>query len=371
MKTYNHLYEEYISDKNILKAIHDCKSRKRSHALIDRMQEDPEHWIPIVRKWATNFHSAKHTPKVIYDGISRKKRKILIPTDKEQVVHHMLMNVFEPIMMQGIYYHAYGSITGRGPDKCKKYIEHDIKHKKKVKYFLKADIRKFYNSIDTSILKEKLRKIIKDERYLAVLEEVINVQPVGLPLGFYTSQLLAQFYLKDMDRYIKEDLKAPYYYRYVDDIVVHSNNKRQLHRICDGISEYLEKELNLHMKYNWQVFRFDYVKNGTHYGRDLDFLGYRFYSDRTVFRRSLMLKTTRKAKRIAKKKRFTAFDARQMMSYMAKVKHSDTYNMYLTRIKPYVKVKRCKKKISSSDKQREKEKKLLCGTNQNPTSNQS
>ena len=369
MKTYKHLYEEYISDENILKAIHDCKPRKRSHAQIDRMLADPEQWIPIVRKWAAGFHNAKHTPKVIYDGISRKKREILIPTDKEQIIHHMLMNVFEPIMMQGIYYHAYGSIKGRGAEKCKEYIEHDIKHKKKVKYFLKADIRKFYNSIDTSILIAKLRKIIKDERYLAILEEVINVQSVGLPLGFYTSQLLAQFYLKDMDRYIKETLKAPYYYRYVDDIVIHGNNKRQLHKICDSISKYLEEELNLHMKDNWQVFRFDYVKDGKHYGRDLDFLGYRFYSDRTVLRRSIMLKATRKANRIAKKKRFTAFDARQMMSYMAKVDKSNTYKMYICRIKPCVKVKRCKRKISSSDKQREKEKRL-CGINQNLTSSQ-
>lgn len=369
MKTYKHLYEEYISDENILKAIHDCLPRKRSHALIDRMLSDPDYWVPVVRKWATNFHNARHTPKVIYDGVSRKKREILIPTDKEQIVHHMLMNVFEPIMMKGIYYHAYGSIKGRGAEKCKEYIEHDIKHKKEIKYFLKADIRHFYNSIDTGILISKLRQIIKDERYMSVLEEVIHVQSVGLPLGFYTSQLLAQFYLKDMDRFVKEKLHAPYYYRYVDDIVIHGNNKRKLHRICDVISDYLENELNIHMKGNWQVFRFDYVKGGKHYGRDLDFLGYRFYSDRTVLRKSIMLKATRKASRIKKKDRFTAFDARQMMSYMAKIDKSDTYGMYLGRIKPCVKVKRCKKKISASDKQREKEKKI-CGTKVNRTLNQ-
>lgn len=353
MKTYKNLYEKYISDENILEALDGCKARTRSHDLINLMLSDSEHWIPIIRKWAENFKSAKHVPKEIYDGISRKKRIILVPTDKEQVIHHMLMNVFKPIAMQGLYEHAYGSIENRGPDLCKHYIERDIRNNREIKYFLKMDIKKYYNSIDVNILIAKLKRIIKDEKYMAVLEEVIRVQPVGLPLGFYTSQMLAQFYLKDLDRYIKESLHAHYYYRYVDDMVIHCNNKRRLHKIRKSIQEYLQTELNLKMKENFQVFRFDYIgKDQAHHGRDLDFLGYRFYCSKTTLRKKIMLKATRKAKRIKKKNRMTAYDSRQMLSYAARFDHSDTYDVYKTRIKPYVSIKRCKRKISAADKER-------------------
>ena len=362
MKTYKNLYEQYISDENIVRAIRECRPRKRSHVLIDKMLENTDAWIPVVRSWAENFHNANHTPKIIYDGVSRKKREIIVPTDKEQIIHHMLMNVFEPVLMQGFYEHSYGSIPNRGAEKCKYYIERDIRKKDQIKYFLKMDIRKYYNSINTKILIRKLREVIKDKRYLAILEEVINVKPVGLPLGFYTSQMLAHFYLKDFDRFVKEDLKAPFYYRYVDDIVIHANNKRYLHKVECAIIDYLNRELALDLNNKRQVFRFRYIdRNGKQRGRDLDFLGYRFFIDRTILRKSIMLKSSRKAKRIYKKNKFTTYDARQMLAYMAKVDNADVYNMYLCRIKPYVNIKRCKRKISAHDRKKRKEV-TICGT---------
>ena len=364
MKTYKHLYEQYISDENIVRAIRECRPRKRSHVLIDKMLENTDAWIPIVRSWAENFHNANHTPKIIYDGVNRKKREIIVPTDKEQIIHHMLMNVFEPVLMQGFYEHAYGSIPKRGAEKCKYYIERDIRRKDQIKYFLKMDIRKYYNSINTQILIRKLREVIKDKRYLAILEEVINVKPVGLPLGFYTSQMLAQFYLKDFDRFVKEDLKAPFYYRYVDDIAIHANNKRYLHKVEYAIIDYLNRELALDVNNKRQVFRFSYIdRNGKQRGRDLDFLGYRFFRDRTILRKSIMLKSSRKAKRIYKKNKFTTYDARQMLAYMSKVDNADVYNMYLCRIKPYVNIKKCKRKISAHDRKKRKEV-TVCGTEQ-------
>ena len=226
------------------------------------------------------------------------------------------------------------------------------------------DIRKYYNSINTQILIRKLREVIKDKRYLAILEEVINVKPVGLPLGFYTSQMLAQFYLKDFDRFVKEELKAPFYYRYVDDIVIHSNNKRYLHKVEYAIIDYMNRELALDVNNKRQVFRFSYIdRNGKQRGRDLDFLGYRFFRNKTILRKSVMLKSTRKAKRIYKKNKFTTYDAIQMLSYMAKVDKADVYLMYLKRIKPYVSVKKCKRKISAHDRKKRKEV-TVCGTEQ-------
>lgn len=83
-------------------------------------------------------------------------------------------------------------------------------------------------------------------------------------------------------------------------------------------------------------------------------MGFRFYRDKTTLRKSIMLKATRKAKRIGKKEKVTAHDARQILSYMGYIDKTDTYKMYEERIKPYVNVQKCKRKVSMCDKNRKK-----------------
>lgn len=264
----------------------------------------------------------------------------------------MVTNVLIPIFKHGMYEHSYGSIPGRGVHKGKKQIEKWIKRDtKNVKYCLKMDIRKYFDSIPHDVLRDKLSKLIHDKRFLNILYELISVRDsnIGIPLGFYTSQWIANWYLQGLDHYIKEELKAPHYIRYMDDMVIFSSNKRKLHKIKEKISERLE-ELGLTLKGNWQVFRFDYIKHGKHYGRCLDFMGFKFYRDKTILRKSIMLKACRKAKKISKKDKATIYDIRQMLSYIGWIDCTDTYNMYENRIKPYVNIGKCKKRISKYDK---------------------
>lgn len=366
MKTYRHLYDKYISDENIVQSIHDARLGKKHHRLLLKMEMDIDTWLPIVRGWATHFRNAKHVPKIIHEGSRNKAREIIVPTDKEQIIHHMLVNPLKEVVQHGMYEHAYGSVPKRGAEKCAYYIKRDIKHdKRNTKYCLKMDIHHYYPSIDTSVLKRMLSERIKDDKYLAVLFEVIDVYKVGLPLGFYTSQWLAQFYLHKLDRFIKQELGAVHYYRYVDDMVIFGSNKRRLHKMRIAIDAYLRDKLNLEMKSNWQVFRMDWVdKEGEHHGRDLDFLGYRFFRDKTILRKSIMIRCTRKARRIHDRHRLTVKDARTMLSYLGRIDHADVYGMYLNRIKPYVNIKRCKKKVSAHDRANRKEM-MLCGLIQN------
>ena len=66
-------------------------------------------------------------------------------------------------------------------------------------------------------------------------------------------------------------------------------------------------------------------------------MGFRFYRNRTVLRKKLMLRATRKARAICKKKGSrTIYDARQMLSYLGWLDCTDTYGMYRKRIKPFV-----------------------------------
>ena len=346
MKSYNHLYERYLSDDNISLAIRNAARGKSERHSVKVRLEDPR-LQPQIKRYAENFANRKHKPKEIYDGIQRKKRTIIVPSFDEQVVHHMVVNVLKPIFMHGMYEHSYGSIPKRGGLKGKKTIEKFIKHHPKdCKYILKMDIKKYFDSVPHDILIGKLRKIIHDEKFMAVLEEIISVTGKGIPLGFYTSQWLANWYLQGLDHYIKEELGAVFYIRYMDDMVIFGSNKRRLHRIKDAAELYLNEKLGLRLKENWQVFKFDY--NGKY--RPLDFMGYKFYRNRTVLRKSIMIKATRKAAKIAKSEKVTLYEARQMLSYLGWIKHTDTYDMYLKWIKPYVSFQKLKRKIKRHDR---------------------
>lgn len=351
MKSYNHLWEKFVSEENIRLAIQNSSKGKRKRKIVKKIYENPDEYVDKIRDYAARFKNCHHKPIEIYDGIVRKKRIIIVPTYKEQVIHHMVVNVLIPIFEHGMYEHSCGSLPNRGAHKGKKYIEKWIKHdKKNVKYCLKMDIRKFFDSIPHDILIRKLEEIIHDDRFLDVLREIISVTDHGIPLGFYTSQWLANWYLQDLDHYIKEELNAVHYMRYMDDMVIFSSNKRMLHRMQEDIERYLNENLGLQLKGNWQIFRFDYIKSGKHYGRALDYMGFKFYRDKTVLRKSIMLKASRKAKKLYLKDKITIYDIRQMMSYLGWIDCTDTYGMYENRIKPYVSFQYCKRRLSNYDK---------------------
>lgn len=336
MKSYNHLYEKFLSDDNYYDAVHNATKHKggkrKKYRKAQYYKRNKEKLKPELLDYAAHFHNDKHIPQEINDGIRRKKRIILVPTMREQIVHHMIINVLKPIIMRPMYYHSYGSVPDRGATKGRKRksttkggkeaVEKFIRNNPKdCRYCLKIDIQKFFDSVPHDKLKARFAKIIHDERFLDIINTVIDAVPgnVGIPIGFYTSQWFANFYLTPLDHYIKEELHVKAYYRYMDDMVLFGSNKRELHAVFDAINAYLHRELGLDINHKWQLFRFNYTKkSGKVVGRQLDFMGFQFYRNRTILRKALMIRATRKAKRICKKGRNrTAYDCRQMLSYLS------------------------------------------------------
>lgn len=348
MKTYRHLFENCISDFSCAVAVKGVKKSERLRRIIHRRHLSDEALAELAKRCVLDFHAPMHKPKEITDGNSRKKRIIYAPTLEEALVHHCVVCALIPMFCKGMYEHTYASIPARGAHKGKKVIEKWVRNdRKNTKYILKMDIHHFFNSISQDVLLKKLARQIHDDRMMALLGKIIGSVEQGSPLGFHTSQWLANWYLQDLDHYIKENLRAAHYIRYNDDMVIFGSNKKTLHKMRVAISEYLTNQLGLQMKSNWQVFRFD---TGNGEGRFLDFMGFRFYRNRTTMRRSIMLRATRKAKKIAKKSSPTVYDARQMLSYFGWIKSTNTYGMYLRWIKPYVSFKKLRQKVSKADR---------------------
>jgi hypothetical protein len=123
-------------------------------------------------------------------------------------------------------------------------------------WVLKCDIRKFFASIDHSILLLILRHRINDESVVWLFGEIIgsfhtNDRPgVGLPLGNLTSQLLVNIYMNEFDHFQKRELKATHYIRYADDFVILHSDREYLIDILPKISVYLEARLKLSLHPN-------------------------------------------------------------------------------------------------------------------------
>ena len=339
------MWEKVISDKNIEEAIRKATKGKRDRPEVAYIFEHIDKQIPLIRKYAQNYMARQKKPRIVKEGA--KERVIVVPSIREQILHHMIVGVLQPIIMKGMYEHSHGSIPGRGPAGAKKQIKRWIKDTKNVKYFLKMDIHHFFASIPHDMLKEFIAKYIHDERFLHLIFEVIDCTETGLPLGFHTSHWFANWYLQGLDRYIKQQLGAVYYVRYMDDMVIFGSNKRELHRMRQAIGNYLNG-IGLELKRNWQVCRFHTVRNGEDRYRFLDFMGFRFYRNRITLRKGIMLRMTRRAKRYNKHK--SIYAARQMLSALGWIKQTDVYDMYLAWIKPYVNFQTIKRKISRYDR---------------------
>ena len=148
MKTYKHLYEEFISEENIKLAIQNGTKKKRHRPLFNKIYNNQDKYVPKFQEICKCYYNRQHKPKEIYDGITRKKRIILVPAPYEQIVHHMVVNILKPIFMKSMYEYSCGSIPKRGGHMAKKHIQkwiyNDIKN---TKYCLKMDIRKYFESI--------------------------------------------------------------------------------------------------------------------------------------------------------------------------------------------------------------------------------
>lgn len=163
--------------------------------------------------------------------------------------------------------------------------------------------------------------------------------------------------------------------RYMDDMVILGKSKKKLHKIHAAIETYLNDNLDLEIKGDWQVFRFEYPvfdkggnpvldKDGKQVtkGRMLDFMGFQFHHDRTTIRKLNIEAARRKANHISKQDKISWYNASVMLSYMGLFKHTDTYNYYVEYIKPKINVKKLKRIVSKhSRKENEKHDRLEKG----------
>ena len=273
-----------------------------------------------------------------------KERQLASPNLKDHIIHWMVMLAAKEPLTRGMYEHSYGSIPKRGIEGARKTVERWAQHDRKAKYFVKLDIRKFYPNVNQDVLKAKFRRVIKDEKMLAVMDEVVSCVPKGLPIGTYTSQWFANFYLQDFDHHIAQDLckvrrgkRIPlvrHYMRYMDDMLLLGSSKRDLEKAVREVIRFAREEMCLEIKTSWEISEIAERRGGS--GKAIDIVGYRFFKSRTEVRGTIFLhlkRTLKKAERHYRRfGRYCTYHARVLLSLQGWFRHAEMRAHFFSQI---------------------------------------
>ncbi len=278
--------------------------------------------------------SYKHGKYNIFLLKKPKYRIIMSENMTDKIINHLvskyiLFPVIDPKLLPMNVATRKNKGTKLGIFYIKKYIN-SLKINYEKIYVLKCDIRKYFYSIDHEILLNKLKNIFYDKEIISLLEEIINstnfnyindsIEQVvkseerrlnnlhindlknkltslyslpkykknkGLPIGNMTSQILAIFYLNDLDHYIKEKLKIKHYIRYMDDFILFHHDKDYL-KFCLKEIENILSDLKLELNNKTQIIE---IHNG------FSFLGYKFILNKKKLHILLNSKTKRRIKK--------------------------------------------------------------------------
>lgn len=258
-----------------------------------------------------------------------KERVINAPHFKDKIVQIAIDNILKPIFEPTFISHSYACIDNRGTHKAVEKVQRNLKQAKwqlKEPFIIKFDVSRFFYSIDREILKSILRRKIKCNKTLRLLDEIINsaakIDGKGIPLGNATSQLFANIYLNELDNYCKRKLKIKFYVRYMDDVVAIIDGKENAKNVMNEMVAYVNAHLNLTASIKkTKIFPL---------AQGVNAFGYKVYTTHRLLRNDSKKKIKRKMKKMKRlivEGRLEKEKAEQIFnSWYGHSKHANSFN---------------------------------------------
>ncbi|MCB9283822.1 MAG: reverse transcriptase [Lewinellaceae bacterium] len=267
MRRANHLLPKIIDPDNLRLASWKAAKGKRWAQEVLAYQACLEENLALLRQQIRSglIDVGNYRYFTIYEP---KERKICASAFREQVLHHSLMNVCHEFFDRALISDSYASRKGKGTyaaiDRAKVFT-------REFEWYLKLDVRKFFESIHHEVLKDQLAKLFKEKRLLEIFGKIIDSYETlpnrGVPIGNLTSQYFANHYLSGLDHFIKEQLGIRAYVRYMDDLVLWHEDKSVLKSAKERIEAFVVSNLLCELKPE--------ALNRTRLG--VPFLGYRIF----------------------------------------------------------------------------------------------
>ena len=246
-------------------------------------------------------------------------------------------------MIRRIGEYQCASIKGRGQIKGSNAIRKWMRNKS-IRYAGKADIKKCYESISKRKLMRFLRKYIKNDTLLWLIDKLISSFESGLSIGSYLSQFLCNLYLSQLYHEISENMYRVRRHKdgtterinlvkhvifYMDDILILGTNAKDVHKAMELIIRYADKKLGLDIKPEWTVFMTKIEDKKNDKGQFIDMMGFRIYRWHTTIRRRVFKRIRRVYMKVWKMikthKRIKLIHARRCISYFGQIKNSDSF----------------------------------------------
>jgi len=338
MKRHGNLWDGMIAFENLLRAAEKARRGKRFRPPAARFFFHLERELTRLHEELAGktYRPGPYRTFTIYEG---KARQISAAPFRDRVVHHALTGVLEPIFERSFVFDSYACRKGKGThaavDRCQGFA-------RRYRYVLKADVRKFFPSIDHVILKGLVARKVKDPDVLWLVDRIIDhsnpQDPVlmwfpgddlftpterrrGLPLGNQTSQFFANVYLDPLDHFVTDRMGLSYV-RYVDDLLVFADDKRRLHEVRSQVEHVLEG-------FRLQIHRDKSVVFPCAQG--IRFLGYRVFPTHRLLAKNNVRRFRRRLRGM--QRAFAAgrigFDVirPRIMSWLGHARHADTYRL--------------------------------------------
>ncbi len=290
----------------------ECRRRKRGTLNALRFESDLERNLIEL---TSDLQTGKYQPRrsVCFLTTRPKLREIIASDFRDRVVHHLLVKQLEPTFERVFIHDSFASRKGKGThaalDRLQSFIPRVTQNHTRRAWFAHLDIKSFFPSIDREILHRLVsQRMLRSPalRWLATLwifhdptaDAVFKGDPKlleqlppgkslfkcppgkGLPIGNHTSQFFANVYLNELDQFVKHRLKARYYLRYVDDLVLLSPSREELSAWREEIGGFLREQLLLDL--NQRRSRIAPLSSG------IDFLGYVTHPRHSLVRRRVV-----------------------------------------------------------------------------------
>ncbi len=319
-----------MSAENLFAAWEVFKNDKRNKPDVAEFEQKVEQHIFQLRRDLRD-KTYKHGPYYGFWIHDPKRRRIHKATVRDRVLHHAIYKILNPIFEETFIPTSFSCRVGKGTHKgvesVSEMLRAESKNGTRGCWVLKCDIRKFFDSVDHSILLGILTRRIRDDDARRLLREIVGsystAEGKGIPIGNLTSQMFANIYMGEFDHFIKHSLRVKRYARYTDDFVVVSSDKSYLQQLLPSMRNFLVEKLQLELHPQKVTIR--------KYRQGADFLGYVVLPHHTAVRTRTKKRMFRKmAERMALYRSGAISEAAfegALRSYMGVLFHADAYEV--------------------------------------------
>jgi hypothetical protein len=299
MKSYNNLYFDIISLKNLILAYQKARKGKTKRNYVREFEENLAYNLKVLHDELKN-QTYKPEPLKTFILRDPKTRRISKSAFRDRIVHHALCNIIEPLFDKTFIYDSCANRKGKGTlfalnrfNIFQRRVTHNLS---KEAFCLKADVKHYFQEVDRDVLLSIIKRKIKCKKTLCLIELILNnfSDIKGMPLGNLTSQFFANVYLNELDQFVKHKLKVKYYIRYVDDFIILHKSNLKLGEWKDEICNFLKERLNLEIHPDKSKI--------ISLSKGVDFVGFRIFYHFKILRKRNIRKILYKLKQIKRNK---------------------------------------------------------------------